>query len=234
MNSTTVINFQITPYSDLVAERINSLSQDMIYRLFNNSSSSDVLTAALYAIYKFESNNSSNNRSIQTTCSENAYFRDSLLFDQNINELGIYPNVFVVVVDGIYFGHVYAWIVNKPDNTSQVTNVCGMRSRSNICEPIDNSIILIFLDAIHKWINPGEQNYIRILQPIGATRKLLMRCGFIMAKSIRNDDDMGWLFDNGSIGNTTLGSELIFREYDYIIARKLSCTTPSYQYSYIN
>lgn len=274
MTTVRVVNFRVTPYSDEIAGYINSLSQDQIYYLFNNEKGPDVLTAALFAIYKLESNlhtlltqgypsNESISTSwildrIQTQCSiqnpkslhlsplildslSNIYLRDQLLFQDNINEMIIYPNVFVMIVDQMYAGHVYAWTVDR------VTNVIGIRSSiyqllGNNCGLKQPKIAPIFLNAIYTWavanINDTNKDtnlrnhYLRIIQPGGRLPEILEGCGFISMKTIRNDRDTAWLFDNSVIGNTSLINGLLFRERDYIIgiSAPLQCPPPSYEY----
>jgi len=274
-----IINFQIKPYSDTIAEYINSLNEEEIYNIFNKDMSADIFTAALYAIYKLESNarniilqeeninKSSILREANRVCPDSyknldirilnsladVYLRDNLLFSDNINELGVYPNVLVLVINGLYAGHVYAWNISSKGehgtegNIYQVINVIGIRTSLfqlliDQCELRQKSITSIFFDAIHKWAISKGSNYIRALQPIGPLPNLLTRCGFIMTKSLRNDEKYKWLFDNNSIGDTSLGRMLVFREYDYIInvsdsAREdkgeLQCKAPYYNYKQI-
>lgn len=265
---TSVVTFQITPYSDAIATYINSLPEEQIYTLFRENVGADVLTAALYGIYKLESSarstiltmdnisgsypNSYQNidRKILNSLSE-VYLRDELLFSQNLNELTLYPNAFVLVINGIYSGHIYAWTVENTDGPGRVTNVIGMRS--SILELLldprglqHSSITTIFLNAIRTWaVNQdirlvqaanGLPHYIRVLQPIGLLPGLLTKCGFVMTKILRNQDGMNWLFDNGSMGDIALVRQLLFREYDYIafIDTPLQCSGPTYAYREIS
>lgn len=87
----------------------------------------------------------------------NVYFRDSLLFKENLNNLGQYPNVFIVTVDDIYAGHIYAWTVDM--EVAQVTNVIGIRSSilqimADRCGLKTRGIVPMLLSAIQKW---GEE-----------------------------------------------------------------------------
>lgn len=287
MSVVRVVNFRITPYSDVVAAALNSMTEEEIYHLFDHQTQPDVLTAALLAIYKLESqlhttlkeggkvsgngsgggggwslNSSSNDgwvlSQIRNQCTaqtlevagpileslSTVYLRDQLLFGENINELVLYPNVFVMIIDRMYAGHVYAWTANR------VTNVIGIRSSlyqllSQNCGLKQPNIGPIFLNAIHAWavanINNVDkdldkrEHYLRVIQPSGRLPEILERCGFISTKKIRNNRDLGWLFDNSTIGSTNLINGLLFRERDYIVgvAVPLLCIPPSYEYTQI-
>jgi len=267
-----IINLPITPYSDDVATYVNNLEPEEIYRMFNERNTADVLTAALYAIYQLESN--AHNTLIkgekiseswildeaQRQCPNNnvatdfkilmslsdVYFRDNLLFKANLNDLGQYPNVFIVTVDGMYAGHTYAWTVDM--EVARVTNVIGIRSAiiqimADRCGLKQQAIAPMFLKAIQQWSearnsdndNQSNDHYIRILQPIGPMPRILTKCGFSPTKRLRNVSEMKWLFDNLSLGNTPLTSGLIFREYDYIVkvSDSLKCVSPAYLYKTI-
>jgi hypothetical protein len=264
-----IVNFQITPYSDTIAKYISSLDEENIYKIFSNDMPSDILTAALYAIYKLEStarniilqksdiNQSYALREANRLCPDSykslnpkvlnslgdVYLRDNLLFSENINDLRIYPNVFVLIVNGIYAGHIYAWIIDgkgEPGTEGisyKITNVIGIRNSIlqllvDSCGLRQSSVAPIFFNAIHIWSAEQGSNYIRVLQPIGPMPNLLIKCGFIMTKPLRNKSEFRWLFDNNSIGDTSLASMLIFREHDYIIqiSDQLKCKTPDYKY----
>lgn len=254
----SIVNFQITPYSDDAADYVNSLDQEEIYRIFSQDVTSDILTAGLYAIYKLESrardillNNGNINDSwaLQegmrlcqgATVESNilkslgdVFLRDDLLFSENLNDIALYPNVFVLVVNGVYAGHIYAWTIGA------VTNVIGIRTSltqilAGKCGLKQEGVAPIFLNAIQKWAVDNSKNpdhYIRIIQPIGPMPKLLIGCGFVLAKTLRNQEGLGCLFDNGSLGDIAMVRPLIFREYDYIIqaADTLKCASPVYQY----
>lgn len=276
-----IVTFRIIPYSDNVANYINSLSKEDIYKIFRENIGADVLTAALYAIFQLESmtynslknkdqtGNSFNknissqdnlqfieeipkdlhrfcsDKSMNYTMSEqlaNVYLRDKLLFDENINELGIYPNVFVLIINGVYSGHAYSWTIKNPEGPGYITNIVGIRSSvnyllANKCKIEYNGIINIFLNAIQilalrenkilleakkekirDFVVDDEQNhYLRILQPIKSITNILTKYGFVIGKSFRNQEQMDWLFNNSSIGDTTLANQLIFRDYDYVM-----------------
>jgi hypothetical protein len=278
MTTVRVVNFRITPYADDIAAYINSLTEQNIYSIFDTEKRPDVLTAALFAIYKLESNlhniltkgypsieNISSSwllTQIQNQCSISlqnrsqqnlplslsileslsyVYLRDQLLFQDNINEMIIYPNVFVMIIDHMYAGHVYAWTVER------VTNIIGIRSSIhqlmiNNCGLKQSNIGPIFLNAIHAWavsnINDEHKDvnlrdhYLRVIQPSGRLPEILEQCGFISTKKIRNNRETAWLFDNGTIGSTSLINGLLFRERDYIIgiSSPLRCLPPSYEY----
>ena len=145
---TQIVIFQITPYSDEVAAYVNSLSFDQIYSLFGTKASDDILTAALYAVFTLESRQFEQsiipviNQQRSNILSDRdpipiynildsysqLYLRDKLLFGENINELDLYPYVFVYVRNGVYAGHVYVWTIRNPNGTGYVTNLVGARS----------------------------------------------------------------------------------------------------------
>lgn len=263
-----IVTFQITPYSDEIASYINSLSEEQIYQIFNNQGiTSEILTAALYGIYKLESaaknlirnkNDVSGSYTIQQAelrCPNaskllnpkilgslaDVYIRDELLFSSNLNELTVYPNAFVLVVNGVYAGHIYAWTINNPSGVGKVTNVIGIRTSIyqlliDLCKLRQSGVAPIFFDAIRRWAlltTNGEPHYIRVLQPIGPMPGLLTKCGFIQTKTIRNQEGLNWLFDNSSLGDIPMVKMLIFREYDYIIDLNnvLNCNVPDYSYT---
>lgn len=270
MTTVRVVNFRITPYSDEIASYINTLSEEQIYAIFTTATQPDVLTAALLAIYKLEatlhasiagndsgqpSNSWILNR-IRNQCPQqtlqlspaildslsNVYLRDQLLFQDNINELIIYPNVFVMIVDQMYAGHVYAWTVDR------VTNIIGIRSSldqllSTHCGMKQPKMTSIFLNAIYTWAVARIDNtnkdtdlrdhYLRVIQPGGRLPEILEQCGFVKMNTVRNYRETAWLFDNSVIGNTSLIHGLLFRENDYIIgiSAPLQCIPPSYEYT---
>jgi len=322
-----IINFQITPYSDEVVEKINSLSRDQVYSIFSNSTSPDILTAGLSAICKLEKNNLSAaqiNHKIITSLSL-IYYYDDLLFSDNINNLGIYPNVLVLLINDIYSGHCYSWIQNYNSSNNLRTRISGgpikniiniTGIRPSLVNYIPGNIISFFLNGIKEWIgtmiarsskskrlidanllekynyfedipsapsitsplinsaefvNPNSSdsspllvdvpltdkdmdlstsniisdllptsNNIRILQPGNISfsqfftlREQLEECKFFLSKLIRNNEDMFWLFDNSSIGNTILVTNLLFRERDYIQnIESISCPN-NLPYTYI-
>jgi hypothetical protein len=310
-----IINFQITPYSDDVANKVNSLNRDQVYSIFSNSNSPDILTAGLSAICKLERINLSTallDPKIITSLSL-IYQYDELLFSDNLNDLGLYPNVFVLLINNIYSGHCYTWIqnYNSSDNLkSRVTggpikniiNVTGMRPSLVNYNP--NNLISFLIKGIITWIDPKlsksdeltdanlleinnylqdipsspsktsplinsaefvnpnspdsspilvdiplkdsdldqsltnivsnlvpTENNIRILQlgnlyfsQLTSFNEQLAECKFFLSKLIRNNEDMFWLFNNSSIGNTVLSTNLLFRERDYIQnIKSISC-----------
>lgn len=243
---TQIVNFQITPYADTVANYVNSLTEIEIYKLFTPNHTSDVLTAALYAIYELESQaysilvqhedinaswvlrealrlcpEMSENRSVNQLA--DVLTRDQLLFQNNINELALYPNVFVLTVNGMYAGHIYAWNVDM--GTYRVTNVIGIRSSLiqiliDKCGLRQRGITATFINAIRSWAdenNSGKDYYMRVIQPVGSVPNILKSLGFSLAKTLINMENTKWLFDNLSLGNIPLIQGLVFREYDYII-----------------
>ena len=171
------------------------------------------------------------------------FFRDNLLFRANLNDLGQYPNVFIVTVGGLYAGHVYAWTVDM--GVSRVTNVIGIRSSFlqimlDQCGLKQRGIAPMFLNAILQWAididlkeNHQKDHYIRFLQPIGNMVDIITKCGFSNTKHLRNSENHKWLYDNLSLGNTPLTTGLIFREYDYIMNTKSSikCKSSIYEYN---
>lgn len=186
-----IVTFQITPYSDTIASYINSLSPTEIYSIFNTPNvTPDILTAALIAIYKLR-----NSLGLQ----------DELLFTENLNDLTLFPHVFVVIQNNTYVHHVYAWSVENPNGQGSVTNIVG-----NV------SGLPILINAIRKWSLQHNIDIIRVLQPSSSTIPMLRRSGFVFAKIMRNEESFRWLFDNSSIGDTSLANGLLFREYDYI------------------
>ena len=261
-----IVNFQITPYSDNVASYINSLSEDQIYRLFNSDQvTSEILTAALFAIYKFESNarisilkkstnfsqkvgeaelrcpGSTKNLKYTTLVSlANVQLMDNILFSDNFNNLRIYPNVFILIIDGIYAGHIYAWTVNNPSGIGKVINIVGIRTSIyqlliDICGLRQRGVSSIFFDAIRRWTLSNiidEPSYIRVLQPIEQMPALLTKCGFVQAKNVRSQQGMDWMFNNSSLGDIPMVRMLILREFDYIIplTNSFNCTVPTYSY----
>ncbi|CAH6418436.1 Hypothetical protein HVR_LOCUS151 [uncultured virus] len=167
--------------------------------------------------------------------------RDQLIFQKNINELAQYPNVFVLVVNGLYSGHIYAW--NVTAGSSQVTNVIGIRSSllqlfADQCGLRQRGVAPIFMNAIKEWAtitNKSKTAYVRIIQPISPMPDILKGCGFTMMKPMKYIDDTKWLFDDLSLGNIPLTQGLIFRDYDYIIkiTDSFNCPAPKYEYSEI-
>jgi len=226
-----IVNFQITPYNDDIAAYVNNLNSDQIYKFFDRDIStftSDLLTAVLLAIYKLKSSVPYNN--ISCIGIQDTYPPDDVLFSQNINELEQYPNVFVLVENGIYEGHVYAWTVDM-ENVN-ITNIIGAYFRDNICQLKDRTYISVFLNSIETWTKNRDvekksiyvagtfnikRYYIRIIQPNSTIRNTLSDCGLYIAKGFRNQENMNWILDNTSLGKTPLADNLILREYDYII-----------------
>lgn len=202
-----IITFQITPYSNESLDYINSLSNNEIYLSFSNHDlTSDILTAALYFITKIEPTN--------------IYDRDSSIFNDNLNNLELYPNVFVLIENGKYIGHTYVWITNKENHgmirkglsIDKVVNIIGMRVTKT--KSLNINIVSTFLNGIKEWSQ--EAYYIRYIQPDSKLIKLLKQYGFYLIKNLNNQGISTWLFSNSSIGNTSLADEFIFREYDYI------------------
>ena len=211
--------FQITPYSDDVASYINSLTLEQIYAIFGlKRITADVLTAALLAVYKLNPNSPMSNR-------------DELLFTSNLNNLAIYPQVFVLVQNGVYIQHLYAWTIKNRTDKRSITNIVGN---------LTGNLAPEFMIAIKQWINSfrgnisnsirtntkdkvSEKGIIRVLQPTQAVANIIKRCGFYQARSLRDDEQSRWLFESGSIGDTPLAKDLLFREYDYVAPVEAIC-----------
>lgn len=157
-----------------------------------------------------------------------AHLRDTLLFGNSLNQLTFFPNVFLMVIDGIYAGHVYAW------TRQRVTNIVGMRSSlhqllKGRCGLKTPQLTSVFLNAIDQWTSSRiddsdrdlnqRDHYLRYLQPSGKLISILNRCGFRLALSSRRDydRDWAWFFDEQTLGLTPLTAGLLFREYDYFI-----------------
>jgi len=261
-----ILNFQITPYSDEVAAYINSLTAEQTYRIFATEVSADILTAALHAVTNLESEarkimrhgyDYASSWIINYSMSicprliydptildalKDIHTRDDYLFSRNIDDLDVYPNVFLLIIDGIYSGHIYAWTINDPTKNYSVTNIIGIRSSVhqimlNKCNLKQQGIATIFLSAIHTWSasTANSTHYLRVLQPIGPMPKFLQSCGFVLSKTLYNQENTRWLFDNGSLGHTLLVKGLFFRDHDYImnIVDPLKCRYPPYLYKQI-
>lgn len=186
-----VVTFQITPYSDDTAAYINSLSSQQIYSLFSATNTAETLTAALLAITKLS----------------NTHI-DKELFSQNLNDMTLYPTAFVVVRNGKYFHHIYAWTMFNKEMS--VTNIIGELSN-----------VSFLINAVETRLdNTSPVQILRVLQPSDQTIFVLKRIGFISAKTVRNEESLRWLFDNISIGDTPLANNLLFREHDYVIQTK--------------
>lgn len=205
--SKRVIQVPITPYSDDVASYINSLGEDEILSLFTKEVGADVLTAALYALHRLRSNVRKGPR-------------DRFLFQENINDLVTkdIPTVFLLLEDGDHQAHIYAWGVDI--GNFRVTNIIGLNIRQdNLTNELqERQIITPLLSAIHDWaLNQNHTNhYLRMIQPLGFMIAYLSKSGFIRAKELVNEEEMKWLFENTSLGNTPLTQGLLFREHDYI------------------
>lgn len=252
---TKIIDLAITPYNEDISNYINGLDPSQIYRLFNERTSAEVQTAALYFVSRLESSMSKTliSGEIWNQCPNgiinidpdilkrlgDVYMRDDMLFTANRSDIKQYPHALVLTIDDVYAGHIYVWTVNM--EIGVVTNVIGARPSltqiiMNKCGIQKQGIAPVFLDAVRNWIldngNQSKNHYIRVLQPIGSMPSLLAKCGFSLAKSLRNIPEIKWLFDNLSLGNTPLTIGLIFREYDYIIkvADPLKCVPPYYHY----
>lgn len=213
--------FQITPYSDDVASYINSLTLEQIYAIFGlKRITADVLTAALLAVYKLNPNSPMSNR-------------DELLFTSNLNNLAIYPQVFVLVQNGVYIQHLYAWTIKNRTDKRSITNIVG-----NLAGNLTGNLAPEFMIAVKQWINSFRTNVnaktkagekakekaiIRVLQPTQAVASIIKRCGFYQARSLRDDEQSRWLFESGSIGDTPLAKDLLFREYDYVASVEAIC-----------
>lgn len=252
---TALLRFQITPYSDEVASYINSLNDKEIYSLFSTTTRGDILTAALRAIYDHESNalkvlltggdintmwvlsyveslcpGASNNMNAGAIKSlGDVFLRDSLLFGSNLNSLRIYPHVFVLINNGLYAGHIYAWTTNA------ITNIIGIRSSllqilGAHCGLKQGGIATIFLSAIREFALSSKSQVLRVIQPIGPMPDMLKRCGFVLARTVRNTPGFETLFDGSGIDDMPMTNMLIFREYDYIMstANNLQCYPPNY------
>ncbi len=256
-----VVNFKITPYDDDVVDYIDSLSAEDIYYIFLNDESHDVLTAALFNIYRMESDARNillKKKNINTSyplimaqrdCPDSykslnigilnalgdVYMRDQILFSENLYDINLHPNVFVLVIDGVYSGHVYAW------KTMDVTNVIGIRTSIyqlliDKCKLRTSGVAAIFMDAIHKWAKQHPYTeYIRVLQPIGQMPHILSKCGFTNANKIINREGLDWMYDNKSIGPIPFARPLLFRDDDYInnTIDGLLCFPPKYKYRII-
>lgn len=211
-----ILNFQIKPYSDQVLNTIQSLPSTDIYQIFSNlEATDDILTAALSRIHELESKLPDNKSGI--------YFRDILLFSENINNLTISPNVFVLILDGRYHAHIYTWNLDRqfasPNVTDRVTNIVGLYMTKLYKMSSYKIIIELFINAIYNWCKTMQitgRHYIRYLQPSDTIIKVIDKCGFQMGKVHRNKERTLWLYDNGSLGDTILVKGLLFREYDYI------------------
>lgn len=246
-----IINFPITPFTDDIASYINSLSLEQLYHLFDERNSSDILTAALYTICQSESNllkDLYSNNSPQSWILDKAlslcpditqlnyqllhslndvYYKDNLLFKSNLNNLSQYPDVFIMTIDNMYSGHIYAWTVDM--DVARVTNIIGIRSSLlqlmiDRCGLKQHGITPLFINAIKDWAvttdldeTHQKDHYIRFLQPLDPMPNLLSNYNFSIAKPLRNSPQFKWLYDNLSLGKTPLTFGLIFREYDYIL-----------------
>lgn len=200
-----VVTFQITPYSDEVAAYMNSLTPIQIYSLFGAETTPEVLTAALLAVSRLRPN-----------------LNDNTFFAENLNDLKLYPTAFVVVRNGQYLHHIYTWLIVNPNGASSITNIIG-----------DFTSLSFLINAVETWTkanSTASAQILRVLQPSDQTISLLRRCGFILAKTIRNEDTFRWLFDNSSTGDTPLARSLLFREYDYVAQIDTLCPSPEYVY----
>ena len=126
------------------------------------------------------------------------------------------PQVFILIKNGKYTAHVYAWSVTMDIS---VTNVIGIRSSllelmNNVCNKKISGIGTILINSIYNWTRDltDTDNYIRVIHPIGPMPTILERYGFIKV----GDNNIPWI-DN-YLGNTLLlekGKGL--RQSDYIM-----------------
>lgn len=159
---TDIVRFRMSAYTPDDADYVNALPELEVYELFHTHTDPSVLTAALYAISKFEaqalnllaSRNSQNFteswllQNLPIDVSEispevikdytNIYLRDELLFSQNLNTLKVYPEAYVVVHEGTYAGHIWTW--NITIHNSLITNMLDFRM--SLLHIADSSISL--------------------------------------------------------------------------------------------
>lgn len=183
-----IISFQATPFS---SETLQSARPFDNFSVDANKLNNEHLTAALYI----------------TSTHKSLY--DDILFYKTFTT---YPYVFVLIRDGVYVEHLYVWLVNNSNNSGSVTNILG-----------DVKNIYTFLNSINMWTKTMTKDkpssylrLLRVLQPSNSMVAILHRAGFILAKTVGNEESLSWLFNNSSLGNMPLVDNLLFRKYDYI------------------
>ena len=238
-----VVVFQIIPCSQEIRDYVNEVSSSLIYNSFNEENSDELLTATLERVCNSEYNtykllNNINNglkyswiiQDAQKICNtvtdyklpitsnialNDVYKRDQNLFS-NIGTEIIYA--FVLTINNIYSGHVYAWGVDN------VLNVIGIRSSITqmllrSCDKNFKGIGKILIDAVKNYAL--EFSYIRVLHPILAMPHILRSLGFVKLSELIqiNPNEYMWLTHNYTIGNTRLThSNPGTRTYDYVLS----------------
>lgn len=215
-----VLTFKITPYSDADIASLSALTINEIYSLLQSQTSTAILTYILSSILNL------NNPST-----------DKLFLSNNLMDLAIYPQVFVLLKDGQYMNHIYAWTINNMNNDESVTNITKISD-------LYLEVVPILLNSVRKWINEVNEvnevnhinqeedvnNLIRVLNPPLTMVSLLRHSGFICARSLRNNNLLSWLFDNHSIGNINFIEGSLSREYDYLSPINNMCMSPEFIY----
>lgn len=169
------------------------------------------------------------------------YLRDWDMFNNYTLRNKIIPNVFILLINGIYSGHIYAWKVPISYINAEVTNVIGIRASImqillNKCNKKQPNIARIFLSAIRDWslsrAAPNTIQYMRIIHPIGPMPRILKDCGFARVGEL--PEKILWLYDNDTFGGIIIPRNSL-RDYDYIgeITRPLICEAPEYIYEEI-
>ena len=168
-----IITWEITPYSP----------ETSITDKFEEGMDPAILTASLHNI-------------VQTT--DRNYSQDMHLFSKDLATLTIYPTVFLVMVSGNYFGHVYLW------RTEHSTNVLGLNTINS------SNVVEVLLKSIQDHL---ETKYLRIIQPTPDIVEILVKHGYRLAKLL---DDNNLIFNANLIGSTPLMKNLLLRENDYV------------------
>lgn len=236
---TNVIRFRMGAYTPDDADYVNALTELEVYELFHTHTDPSLLTAALYAISKFEAQALTllASRNIQNYAESwllqnlaglvseispevikdytNIYLRDELLFAQNLNTLKLYPEAYVVVHHGTYAGHIWAW--NITIHNTMITNMLDFRMSLLHLADTPASFITAVTAVKAEAKDSVKFQILRILQPPQSMSATLTRCGFVRAQTAISNPAYKIVFDTASIGGVVMTRPLLFREHDYII-----------------
>jgi len=116
---------------------------------------------------------------------------NSEIEDTDNRDYGTYA--FILLHNGVYAGHIYAWIQVDPNYNYGVTNIIGIRSSfielaSRRCGSKINNIGNLFMNAIFEWTVNFNVNviykFLRVLHPIGTMPIILEKYGFVSSRKL--------------------------------------------------
>ena len=219
-----VIYFETCIPTETILDRYKGKSNNELSSLLLEVTCSKNASAILYAISINE------RKAIKSLSSEKLdigknfppdelYSRDDGAFSQNFDDTQLF--VFIIILNGLYQGHVYAWPCIY-DGYKQVINIMGIRSSiARILSQEENKIKItpILMAAIYKWCKQSHslQSYMRVLSPFPIMQKILNSYGFIVASTYEHTN-LHWLLEDGYVGDgpITCDDEVFDHTVDYI------------------